>query len=140
MKFVFIITLLVGVNVNAQSFEPGLWKSKELLNIAGIPLPSSSDEECIDKTQAKDAKATIAKELKRKGCSLDKWSVVKNVLDAKITCKNKDLDARGELRGPFTKTKYDLTGEAYGTYKGAIPAVAELKLSGEWVKAHCKKK
>jgi hypothetical protein len=140
MKFVFIITLLVGLIVNAQSFEPGLWKSEESLKIAGIPLPSTSDEECIDKTQAKDAKATIAKELKRKGCSLDQWSVVKKVLDAKITCKNDDLDAKGELRGPFTKTKYELSGKAHGTYKGAIPAVAELKLSGEWVKTQCKKK
>jgi len=134
MKHLIITAILFfSVQSFAQSFEAGLWKSKESLHLNGIPLPSSSDEECITKAQAKDAKATIAKELKKKGCSLTKWVLKNKKLDAAIKCNNDDMDATGHLSGPFSSTSYELTGEAKGTYKGVLPAVAELKLSGQRV-------
>ena len=130
--------LLFNVQLFAQSFVPGLWKSKESLELNGIPLPSSSDEECISKEQAKDAKATIEKELKRKGCSLTKWTHKNNNLDAEIKCDNKDMTATGKLSGPFTTKSYKLKGEAKGTYKDFLPAVADLELTGERI-ASCSK-
>lgn len=136
-KLVLLALLFMNFKVEAQSFEPGLWKSKESLVINGIPLPSSTDEECITKAQAKDAKATLEKELKRKGCSITQWSYKNNSLEAGIKCKNSDMDAVGKIRGSFTNKSYNLTGEAKGTYKNVLPALARLKLSGER-KAVCK--
>lgn len=139
MKLAFILTLIVSGKLYAQSFEPGLWKSKESVKIAGIPLPSSSDEECITPEQAKDAKATIEKELNKKGCKLNSWVIKNKKLDAAIACKNKDLDATGKLQGDFTSKRYELKGFAEGTYKQMIPAVADLQLSGQWVEKCAKK-
>lgn len=127
--------LLMSLRVNAQSFEPGLWKSKESLELNGIPLPTSSDEECITKDQAKDAKATIEKELKRKGCLVTKWAFKNQRLDAAIKCDNNDMEATGKLSGPITSKSYDLKGEAKGTYKQLLPAVAQLVLTGQRVSA-----
>ena len=134
MRLLFICSLFLSVKLYAQSFEPGLWKSKETVKIAGISLPSTSDEECLTPAQTKDAKATIEKELKKKGCQLNSWVVKNKKLDAAITCKNKDLDATGKLAGPFTNRHYELKGEAEGMYKQMIPAVADISLSGQWVK------
>ncbi len=139
MKLLFFILVIFSVKLYAQSFEPGLWKSKESVKIAGIPLPSSSVEECLTPSQTKDAKATIQKELNKKGCQLDSWVVKNQKLDASITCKNKDLDAVGKLGGDFTSKRYELKGKAEGTYKQMIPAVADISLSGQWVKK-CQKK
>ncbi|WP_409479783.1 DUF3617 domain-containing protein [Pseudobdellovibrio sp. HCB154] len=139
MRLLFIVSLLISAKLYAQSFEPGLWKSKESVKIAGIPLPSTSDEECLTAAQTKDAKATIEKELNKKGCKLNSWVVKNKKLDASITCKNKDLDAVGKLGGIFTSKHYELKGEAEGTYKEMIPAVADISLSGQWVKK-CPKK
>lgn len=127
--------LLISLHVNAQSFEPGLWKSKESLELNGIPLPTSSDEECITKDQAKDAKATIEKELKRKGCLVTKWAFKNQRLDAAIKCDNNDMEATGKLSGPITSKSYELKGEAKGTYKQLLPAVAQLVLTGQRVSA-----
>ena len=139
MKYAVCLSFLFLVhNVQAQSFEPGLWTSKESLELNGIPLPASTDEECITSDQAKDAKATIEKELKKKGCSLTKWTYKNQKLDAAIKCDNKDMKATGKLSGKFTNKSYDLSGEAKGTYQEILPAVAVLKLSGQWVKV-CKK-
>ncbi len=57
MKYIVCLLLIVQPTW-AQSFEPGLWASKESLELNGLPLPSSTDEECITPDQAKDAKAT----------------------------------------------------------------------------------
>lgn len=127
--------LLISLHVNAQSFEPGLWKSKESLELNGIPLPTSSDEECITKDQAKDAKATIERELKRKGCLVTKWAFKNQRLDAAIKCDNNDMEATGKLSGPITSKSYELKGEAKGTYKQLLPAVAQLELTGQRVSA-----
>lgn len=137
-KLILVTIIFFNIQLFAQSFEAGLWTSKESLELNGIPLPSSSDEECITKAQAKDAKATIAKELKKKGCSLTKWVLKNKKLDAAIKCNNDDMDATGHLSGPFTSTSYELTGEAKGTYKDILPAVAELKLTGQRV-SNCTK-
>ncbi|MES2803550.1 MAG: DUF3617 family protein [Bdellovibrionota bacterium] len=132
MKHIILVTaLFFNFQVNAQSFEPGLWTSKESLTLNGIPLPSSNDEECISKAQAKDAKATIEKELKKKGCSLTKWVYKNQKLDASIKCDNDDMEATGKLSGPFTSKSYELKGEARGTYKQVLPAIAQLNLFGE---------
>ena len=133
------LALLVSAHfVHAQSFEPGKWTSNESLELNGIPLPSSKDEECITAAQAKDAKATIEKELKKKGCSLTKWTYKNQKLDAAIKCDNKDMNAVGKLSGKFTNKSYDLTGEANGTDQEILPAVAVLNLSGQWV-SYCQK-
>lgn len=134
-KILLTLSLFAAVQSYAQSLEPGLWKSSESLKLNGISLPSSQDEECITPVQAKDAQATIEKELKKKGCTLTKWSVKNQKLDAAIKCKNDDMDATGSLQGEFSRKKYDLNGEARGTYKNVLPAVAVLKLSGQWTKA-----
>lgn len=134
MKNTLMLSVLFfSVQAFGQSFEPGLWKSKESLELNGIPLPSSKDEECITKDQAKDARATIEKELKRKGCSLTKWDYKNNNLDAAIKCNNDDMKATGKLSGPFTRKSYNLKGQAKGTYRDFLPAVADLELSGERV-------
>lgn len=139
IKYIFCLIFLLFVQLTwAQSFEPGLWTSKESLELNGLPLPSSTDEECITANQAKDAKATIAKELKKKGCALTKWTYKNQKLDAAIKCENNDMKATGKLSGQFSKKNYDLTGEAKGTYQDILPAVAVLKLSGQWVKV-CQK-
>ena len=137
MRYIFCLLFIVQPTW-AQSFEPGLWTSKESLELNGLPLPASTDEECITPDQAKDAKATIAKELKKKGCSLTKWTYKNQKLDAAINCDNKDMKAAGNLSGKFSEKSYDLTGEAKGTYQEILPATAILKLSGQWVKT-CKK-
>lgn len=139
MRLLFICSLFLSVKLYAQSFEPGLWKSKESVKVAGIPLPSTSDEECLTSAQTKDAKATIEKELNKKGCQLNSWAIKNQKLDASITCKNKDLDATGKLGGDFTSKRYELKGKAEGTYKQMIPAVADISLSGQWVKKCTKK-
>lgn len=127
--------LQIPIQLFAQSFEPGLWKSKESLELNGVSLPDFKAEECITPSQAKDSKATIEKELKRRGCSLTKWMVKDQKLDAAIICKNENMDAVGNLKGEFSSKSYNLNGEANGTFKEILPAVAVLKLSGQWVKA-----
>ena len=87
MKFLIIAMLLqIPIQLFAQSFEPGLWKSKESLELNGVSLPDFKAEECITPSQAKDSKATIEKELKRRGCSLTKWMVKDQKLDGLAAC------------------------------------------------------
>lgn len=130
-----IFTFFFGTQIYAQSFEPGLWKSKESLELNGVPLSPSSGEDCITAKEAKDAKATIEKELKQQGCSVVKWSVKNQKLDAAIKCDNDEMEAVGKLKGKFSRKSYELVGEAEGTIKKILPAVAVLRLSGEWVKS-----
>lgn len=140
MKYLLFAALLFfAFQLYAQSFEPGLWKSKESLVLNGLPFPESTGEECITDAQAKDAKATIEKELKKQGCGLTKWVVNNQKLVASINCKNDNFDAVGKLSGGFSRESYDLVGEAKGTFMQALPAIAVIKLSGQWVKK-CSKK
>nr|WP_158320362.1 DUF3617 family protein [Pseudobdellovibrio exovorus] len=104
------------------------------MSVNKLPLPSSDAEECFSAVQAKDAKASIEKELKKHGCSLTKWNVKNQKLDAGINCENQNFTASGKLQGSFTRKSYDLAGEASGTLKQVLPAIAEFKLSGQWIK------
>ena len=136
MKYILFSVLFIFVQYAlSQTMEPGLWKSKESFELAGLNLPSTNGEECVTEGQAKNAKSTIEKELKKQGCTLTKWAVKNEKLDASVTCKNADLDATGDLRGDFSKKNYDLKGEVQGKYKKALPAVAKINLTGHWVKA-----
>jgi len=127
--------LLCALTLNAQSLKPGVWKAKSSFQLNGIQLPSSEDEECVTATEAKDAKSTITKELKKNGCELTKWSVKGKKIEASLICKNNDLDAKGNLHGQFSQNNYELEGDAKGTYQGVLPSSATMKLSGQWVKA-----
>ena len=122
-----------GQFLNAQSIEPGTWRAKSVFKVSGIPIPSNEEDDCISKDEAKDAKASIAKELKRNGCTLLSWSVKGSAIDASLKCDNDDLEAKGTLKGHFTTKSYDLSGEAEGTYKKMIPSTATLKLTGKWI-------
>lgn len=134
IKIAFIATTFLMASFSvAQKLEPGTWKAETRLKVNGIPLPSSDEQECVSESQAKDAKTTISKELEKQGCSVTKWSMKNNKLDAALVCKNNDMDAKGALRGELSSKSYDLTGEAEGTYINAIPSIAEIKLAGRWV-------
>ena len=135
----FAIFIILSCQLYAQSFEPGFWTTKESLEVSGVALPASSNEKCIAENQAKDAKASIEKELKKRGCVLTEWIVINQKLDAAIKCDNDDIQATGKLHGQFTRKNYDLEGHAEGTFKQTLPATAVLKLSGHWVKK-CPKK
>lgn len=133
IRIIFVLLLLSSF-VQAQSLQAGLWRAKSSFDVNGIPLPDSEDEECISGELAKDVKATISKELKKKGCDLTKWSVKGQKLEASLKCNKDDLDATGTLKGTVTSKSYSLNGEAEGSYK-MIPSFATLKLTGKWVKS-----
>ncbi len=133
-RLFFLISLFFSNSLYAQSFEPGVWKSNESLELNGLALPASKHEKCVTAAQAKDAKATIEKELKKQGCSLNKWTVKDKKLEAALDCKNDNFEASGTLQGAFASKSYDLTGEAKGTIRQTLPAMAVIKLSGQWLK------
>lgn len=121
----------------AQSLQPGMWKVKSEIKLNGIALPSESDEDCITADEAKDAKTTVAKELKRNDCQIKSWIVKGKYLTANIACDGSEIQAEGILKGQFTKKSYTLSGEAKGTYQNLIPSIAKIRLEGTWTKA-CK--
>lgn len=137
MKKTMILLLLVSSVAHAQNLQPGLWKTKSTLVLNNIPLPAAEGEECITADQTKDVKGTITKELKKSGCSLDNWKMKGENLEASLSCKKDELNAKGTITGKVTKKSYDLTGEAEGTYN-VIPSKATLKLTGQWASV-CKK-
>ena len=139
MKKLFVLLLLLSSVVKAQSLEPGQWKAKTTFKVGDISLPPSEDEECVSAAEAKDARSTITKELKRNGCKLLNWKVTGSQLEASLTCTNDQIDAKGTLRGHFSAKSYELSGDAEGTYQNLIPATATLKLTGQWAKACAKK-
>lgn len=139
MKKLVVLLLFLNPVVKAQSLEPGLWKAKTTFKVGDLSLPPSEDEECISTAEAKDAKGTITKELKRNGCKLLTWKVTGSQLEVSLTCTNEQIDAKGTLRGHFSAKNYELNGDAEGTYQGVIPATATLKLTGQWAKACAKK-
>jgi len=135
MKHLMLISLTIfSAQIFAQSFEPGLWKFKSKLNVSMLSLPESASEECITAKQAKDAKETIEKELKKQGCKITEWIVKNKNLDASISCDNINFNAAGKLGGEFSRKTYNLKGEAKGKIKKTLPATAKINLSGEWVK------
>ncbi|MCC2677825.1 MAG: hypothetical protein K0R29_401 [Pseudobdellovibrio sp.] len=130
---VVLLGILISLQAPAQKFVPGLWKSRTTLRLNGIPMPDSRSENCISDTQAKDARATLEEELKKQGCFLTKWQVNNKNLEADVKCDNQNLLANGKLSGPFTESKYELRGEAKGKYKRALPSIAAITMTGEWV-------
>lgn len=137
-KFVVTGILLFSPSLFAQNMKPGLWQAKTVLSLNGLQLPASDDQECITATEAKDAKQTIARELKKKGCDLTEWKLKGKSLEAKLKCQNEDFQAQGSLKGSVTDKSYELKGEAEGAFK-MIPSFANIDLKGKWLK-DCEKK
>lgn len=137
MKKTVIFLLLLSSTAMAQNLRSGLWKTKSILVLNNIPLPTSEGEECITDAQAKNVKEAISKELKKSGCSLEHWKMKGQNLEASLSCKKDELNAQGTIKGRVTAKSYDLTGEAEGTYS-VIPSQATLKLTGQWTQV-CKK-
>ena len=133
-KIILLSIFGFGMPALAQSLTPGVWKAQTSFKLNGIPLPPSDSEECVSKESAKDVKATISKELKKKGCELTKWKLKGEKLEAALTCQSDDLNAKGKITGKVTSKKYALNGEAEGTYKNMIPSSATLTLNGQWDK------
>ncbi len=134
---VICLILNFGSALVAQQLAPGIWKVKTDFKLNGISLPTTDDEECITAAEAKDAKTTVAKELKRNDCELKNWKVEGKNLTANISCSRSEIEAAGVLKGTFNEKSYELFGEAAGTFQGIIPSTATLKLNGTWVKT-CK--
>ena len=130
----FASTSLLALSAQAQSLQAGLWKTKSVFVVSGVTLPSSEGEDCVTTEEAKDIKLTITKELKKNGCTLESWKTKASSLEASLTCKNDQLDAKGTLGGPFTTKTYTLAGKAKGVIHGSIPASADIKLTGVWTK------
>ncbi|KHD88347.1 MAG: hypothetical protein OM95_09385 [Bdellovibrio sp. ArHS] len=137
MKYAIILTVFLTSFAQAQKLEPGLWKTKSVLILNGIPLPPAENEECISSTQTKNLKETITKELKKNDCQLNHWQLKGMQLQASLSCQKSEFNAKGTLRGKVTAKSYDLSGEAEGTYN-VIPSQATLKLTGRWTRV-CKK-
>lgn len=135
LKIILSLSLIASVGY-AQNLQPGLWRAKTSLELNGLPLPTSEDEECITKADTKDAKQTISKELKKRGCSLTKWNLKNKKLEATVKCDKDDLEAEGTLSGTVTEKSYNLKGNAEGSFK-SIPSFAALTLTGQWLKT-CK--
>lgn len=135
MKKVLAIAILLSASMaHGHAIQAGWWRAENSVKLNGIPLPGSENEECISKSKAKDLKATIAKDLKGKGCELTQWKVKNKKLAASLICKNDDIDAKGDLAGDVTDKMYDLKGEASGKWK-ALPATVAVHMKGNWVSA-----
>lgn len=137
LRVVICLILSFGSALVAQHLTPGIWKVKTDFKLNGISLPTTDDEECITAAEAKDAKTTVAKELKRNDCELKNWKVKGKNLTAGISCNRAEIEAEGVLKGTFNEKSYELFGEAAGTFQGIIPSTATLRLIGTWVKT-CK--
>lgn len=133
LNLFFMAGLFFNSSLEAQSLEPGIWHAKTDFTVDGISLPASIGEECVSTEQAKDAKGTISKALDKIGCILTQWNVKDNYLEAALECKNSELNAKGIIRGQFSEKNYQLEGSAHGFYLKVIPAVATLKLNGQWL-------
>jgi hypothetical protein len=131
-KIICLLTLLIGFSANAQSMNPGLWKTVTRYKVNGVPLSPSEDQDCISKSQAADVKTTLSNALAKKGCELTSWRLVGQQLDAELSCNKDGLEATGLVSGLVTPDRYDLVAKAKGTYKH-IPSVATIELVGEHV-------
>ena len=139
MKKQIIATLfLFSLAAQATSMQPGQWKSTTSFKLNGIQLPKSESQGCVSPDQASDLQSTLTKGLQKDGCELKKWNLKGTQLKAELFCKNKDVEAEGNISGTVTQKSYNLEGEAKGTYKNAIPSVATIKLTGNWVSKTCK--
>lgn len=136
-KLILLSALLISSLSQAQNLQAGNWETKSSLSLNGIPLPPHEGGECITSAEAKNIKEAITKELKKSDCTLEKWNLKGENLTAALSCKKKELEAKGTIKGKVTAKNYDLTGDAEGTYM-QIPSQATLKLTGQWT-GSCKK-
>lgn len=134
-----ITSILFGITAQATSMQPGAWKTSTSFKLNGIQLPGKDDQSCVSAEEAADVKTTITQGLQKDGCELKKWDLQNTKLVAEVSCKNKDIQAEGTLKGTVTAKSYSLEGDAKGTYKSAIPSVATIKLTGKWISKTCKK-
>lgn len=130
-----LICLVTPSLLCAQTLKPGIWKGQASFTVNNIPLPSTQDEDCILPHEVKDVKGSLVKNLKKQGCSLTKWEVRGQKIEASLVCKGQDIDATGSLKGQFSDKSYKLSGEVKGTFKEMLPAIAQVELQGEWVKS-----
>ena len=138
-KYAILILCLFGVTAHTKSMQPGTWKSVTSFKLNGIQLPANESQGCVGADEAADVKSTIAKGLKKDGCELKNWNLKGTQLTTSVFCKNKDVEAEGSLKGTVTEKSYNLEGDAKGIYKSAIPSVATLKLTGNWISKTCMK-
>lgn len=138
-KYTIIFLCLFGLMATATSMQPGTWKSVTSFRLNGIQVPSNESQACVSASEASDVKSTIGRGLKKDGCDLTKWDLKGTQLSASVSCKNKDIEADGNLKGTVTAKSYNLEGDAQGVYKNTIPSVAKLKLTGTWISKTCKK-
>ena len=137
-KQIISILFLFGLTAEAISMQPGQWKSTTSFKLNGIQLPKNETQGCITADQASDLQNTLTKGLQKDGCKLKKWDLKGTQLKAELSCENKDVVAEGNISGTVTQKSYNLEGEAKGTYKNAIPSIAVIKLTGNWVSRTCK--
>src|SRR4051812_13757359 len=103
-KMTFLMFLFFSqVNSHAQSIDPGIWKDSSQFTVNDLPMPNDAKEECITPEQSKDVKLTIAKDLKKIGCSISKWKVNGQQLEASLNCQSEQINATGTVTGKFTK-------------------------------------
>lgn len=131
---IFFGFLLFTSMTFAQSVQPGLWQTDSSVEVNGLSLPASKEEECISAAEAKDLKKSLTKELAKNGCSSKKWTVKGKQIDVLLKCEKSDLEAEGKLHGTVNSKNYDLKGEAEGSYK-SIPSNAKFSLKGKWLKS-----
>jgi len=134
-NFLTLVALvLASLFASAQSVEPGLWSTESSVEINGLPLPPSKEQECLLTDEAKDIKKSITNELKKNGCTTTQWTVKGDQLEVALTCNKSGLNARGNLKGTITSKSYKLNGKADGTYQN-FPAFANFSLKGLWIKS-----
>ena len=134
-KFLMTLITLSVFSATAQSLRPGVWKGRVSFKVDGIPMPPTEDEDCILPSEARDVKGSIVKNLTKKGCELTSWNVEGQNLTASLKCKSDEINAKGKLKGHFSKEDYTLKGDARGKYRNMLPTVATVELRGKWVKA-----
>ena len=135
MKFVLsLIIFTQGFTVlNAQVVQHGLWTTNSIFEVNGIPVPAAKSEQCLTKENAKDLKSTLVKDLAKIGCASNKWIIKGAQVDIGLKCNSAGLEAEGNMKGSVTNKKYNLIGNAVGTFQG-IPSQAKIILEGSWVK------
>ena len=125
--------LFFSFMTQAQSVKSGMLQTESSIEVNGISLPSSKEEECLSASEAKDLKKTLTKELEKNGCSSTKWKVKGSKVDISLKCSKSGLEAKGNLQGQVKSKDYSLKGEAEGEFKG-IPSTATIALQGKWLK------
>jgi hypothetical protein len=129
--FALILSGAAGKKAKAQSLAAGQWQTRTQVLLNGLPLPPNHGSECVTTDTTKNLQSKLAEELAKSGCKIDKWNLQGQTLITSLSCDQDDIQAQGDIKGTVTDKSYQLQGQASGNYKG-IPAVATLKLTGQW--------